>query len=160
LRKSYNENSDAILLVARSSEAGGGAYDAHRIGVWYDANRGGRWAIFNQDLAPMSEGAAFDVTVLEEPGGDVFVHRAVPDDTVGNETFVDHPSTNENPDAFLSVTPNWNPGGGAGTYLDHPVGVRYNADKGKWAILNRDLAPMPEGAAFNVAVSGGTPTAR
>jgi len=55
--------------------------------------------------------------------------------------------------AVFSVTPNWNPGGGAGTYVNHPVGVRYDADEETWAILNEDLDPMPERAAFNIVVS-------
>ncbi len=152
------ENPDAILLVERISEPGGNAGNTRPVGVWYDAYRGGNWAVFNQDLAPMSEGTTFDVKVWGEPGGDVFFHRATSDNTVGNETYVDHPSVNENPGAVFSVTPNWNPGGGAGTYVNHPVGVRYDAGEEKWAILNIDLSPMPERAAFNVVVSEGTAT--
>lgn len=149
------ENPDAILLVEQISGPGGNAANNRPIGVWYDANRGGRWAIFNQDIVPMFEDTTFDVNVWEAPGGDVFVHRATSDNTVGSETYVDHPSINQNPGAVFSVTPNWNPGGGAGTYVDHPVGVRYDAGEEKWAILNRDLSPIPEGAAFNVVVSEG-----
>ena len=55
--------------------------------------------------------------------------------------------------AVLSVTPSWNPGGGGGTYVDHPVGVLYDAEEERWAILNQDLAPMTEGAAYNVSLS-------
>ena len=54
----------------------------------------------------------------------------------------------------MSVTQNWNPGGGPGVYNDHPVGLLYDEDVQKWAIENRDGARMPDGAAFNVAVSG------
>ncbi len=39
----------------------------HNIGVWYDAEVR-RWAIFNQDLAPMAQGTSFDVHVLSEGG--------------------------------------------------------------------------------------------
>lgn len=156
-----DENPNAILSVALASEPGENPDDVHNIGVWYDANRrGGRWAIFNQDLAPMSEGKTFDVTVLEEPSREAFVHRATPANTADNRTYVDHPSTNGNPDAVLSVTPNWNPGGDAGLYVDHPARVRYDAEEERWAILNRDRAPMPEGAAFNVALSEVAPGKR
>lgn len=150
-----DENPNAILSVERVSEPTGDSDDAHNTGVWYDAPRGGKWAVFNQDLAPMSEGTTFDVTVWEEPGGDAFVHRATPANIADNSTYVDHPSTNRNPDAVLLVTPNWNPGGGAGLYGDHPVGVLYDAEEERWAIIYEDLAPMPEGAAFNVALSEG-----
>jgi hypothetical protein len=149
------ENPDAILLAEWVSGPGANAAGNSPTGVWYDANRGGRWAVFNQDLAPMAEGTTFDVRVWAKPGGDVFVHRATPEDVEGNETYVDHPSLNGNPDAVFSLTPNWNPGGGAGTYVNAPVGTRYDAGEEKWAILREDLGPMPEGAAFNIVVTEG-----
>ena len=152
------ENPDAILLAQRISGPGGSAAANRPIGVWYDANRGGRWAIFNQDLAPMAEGTTFDVRVWEEPGGDVLVHRATSEDIEGNETYVDHPSLNGNPDAIFSVTANWNPGGGDGTYVNAPVDTRYDAGEEKWAILREDLDSMPEGAAFNMVVREGAAT--
>ena len=152
------EKPDAILLAERVSGPGGNAAGNRPTGVWYDANRGGRWAVFNQDLAPMAEGTTFDVSVWEEPGGDVFVHRATSEDIEGNETYVDHPSLNGNPDAVFSLTPNWNPGGGAGTYVNAPVATRYDAGEEKWAILREDLAPMPGGSAFNMVVTEGATT--
>jgi len=155
-----NKNPNAVLLVTQVQERGTDAADAHPIGVWYDANRGGRWAIFNQDLAPMLEGEIFNVVVSKGPGEAVFIHRATPENTVENHTYVNHSQVNKNPDAVVLVTPNWNPGGGAGTYNDHLVGVQYDVGEQKWAILNQDLVSMPEGAAFDVAVSDGTKTIR
>ena len=145
-------NPNAILFVARVSEPGRVSDDFHNTGVWYDANRS-KWAVFNQDREPMFSNTAFDVSVFEEPGGDVFVHRATPANTVENGTYVDSLLTNQTPDAVLSITPNWNPGGGAGIYNNHPVSVSYDAEEAKWVIFNQDLGSMPEGAAFNVAVS-------
>ena len=86
------------------------------------------------------------------PEAVAFVHRANPANTRGNSTYLDDTSTNDDPVAFLSVTQNWNPGGGPGTYNNHPVGVWYDANRSRWAIFNQDLAPVPEGAAFNVVV--------
>ena len=40
------------------------------------------------------------------------------------------------------------------------MGVLYDEDMDEWAIYNRDGAPMPEGAAFNVAVSSKGKVAR
>lgn len=151
-----NGNPDAMLLVTRSRGPGNAAFYAHEIGVWYDRYRdGGRWAIFNQDRAPMQEGSTFDVALLEEPNG--FVHRATPANTEGSRTYLDEPAINGKPDAVVSVTQNWNPGGGAGTYNDHRVGVSYDAGRGRWMILNEDGAPIPGGAAFNVTVAEGSP---
>jgi hypothetical protein len=153
-----DDNPDAILLITQVSELGEAVENTGTVGVWFDANRDGRWAIFNQDLAPMPEGALFTVVVLEQPDETTFAHRATPANTVDNVTYLDHPLANGSPDAILSVTPSWNPGGGAGIYNDHPVEVRYDALEQRWTIVNQDLSPIPEGAAFDVlALSSGTP---
>ncbi len=149
-----NGDPNAFILVTQTWERRDDASNkAHEIGVWYDRRRGGKWAIFNQDLAPMSEGATFKVAVLEGP--EKIVHRAAPRNTVDSITYIDNPLTNDHPDVGLSITSNWNPGGGVGTYNDHPVGVRYDDDRGQWAIYNKDRSAMPDGAAFNVVVSEG-----
>lgn len=153
-----NGNPDAILFVTQIGKSGRDASNTHPIGVWYDENRGGRWAIFNQNLAPMPEGTIFNVVVSEEPGGTLFIHRSTSANTMGGSTYVDHPLMNENPEAILLVTPNWNPGGGTGTYNNHPVGIGYDADEDRWVIFNRDLAPMPQRVAFDVAVLSGNTT--
>ncbi|CAN5580856.1 hypothetical protein BH24ACT22_BH24ACT22_14220 [soil metagenome] len=149
---STNKNPKAILLVTQIWEAGSDGTNVHPIGVWYDSNRGGKWAIFNQDLAPMPEDLTFNI-VIPKSSAEVAVHRASPENTVDNTTYLDHPLANDNPKAVLSVTPNWNPGGIGGVYDDHLVGVRYDTNEKRWAILNQDLAQMPRSAAFNVFFS-------
>jgi len=121
----------------------------HNVGVWYDEGVR-RWAIFNQDLAPMAQGTSFDVHVPSE--GAAFVHRATAENTAEDETYLNDPFTNAIPDVPPSVTQNWNPGGEGGTYNDHPVGVRYDTDARQWVIFNEDGEQMPEGADFNVTV--------
>ena len=142
-------NPDAVVLAEPS-----GSYERN-IGVWYVPGEN-KWAIFNQDLAAIPAGSAFDVVV--SPPEEGVVHRAAQEDTVGNATYLDDSLLNGNPDAEVSVTPNWNPGGGGrGPYNDHPVGVLYDGDVGRWFVYNEDSARMPGGAAFNVAVSGAEP---
>jgi hypothetical protein len=84
-------------------------------------------------------------------GESVFVQRATHENISNNSTYLDNSLTNGNPDAVLFVTPNWNPGGGRGTYNNHPIGVWYDLRVQEWAIFNQDLAAMSVGAAFNVA---------
>ena len=122
-------NPNAVILVTQVRDQGKGAGDIHPIGVCYDANCGGKWAIFNQDLAAMQKGATFNVVFSEGPGGATLVHRATSSNTVDNNTYIDHPLTNNNLDAVLSVTPNWNPGGGASIYNVHPGGIWYDTAK-------------------------------
>jgi len=147
---------EAVVLAVPSPSRGGqagAAYD-HNIGVWYEPTKE-RWAIFNQDLTAVPAGSAFEVVVPPADRG--FVHRAALPNTVGNATYLDNPLINGEPGAEVSVTQNWNPGGGNGVYNDHPVGVLYDEDVGRWLVYNEDDSRMPEGAAFNVAVSGAAP---
>lgn len=147
-----NNKPNAILLVTPNWNPGGvgGTYNNHPIGVYYT---GGKWRIFNQDFAAMPPNAAFNVIVPRPgPGEAVFVHQASAANTSSHVTFIDHPLTNGNPTALVLVTPNWNPGGGGGTYNNHPIGVYYDVFSGKWAIFNQNLDPMPLNAAFNVYV--------
>jgi hypothetical protein len=148
-----NSNSGAIMFVTQNWNPGGvgGIYNDHPIGVWYSIWVD-RWAIVNEDVFDLPEGAAFNVLV---PRVDtrVFVHSATADNTTDNNTYIDHPLTNGDPDAILFVTHNVNPGGGPVTYNDHEIGVWYATYEEKWGIFNQDQAPMPEGAYFNVLVA-------
>jgi hypothetical protein len=148
-----NGDPNAVVLVAKSmdrADARGASYD-HSIGVWYEGANEKKWAIFNQDRAAVPAGSTFQVII--RPASETFVHFAKLDNTEKNRTYLDNPLTNAEPDALLRVTQNWNPGGGRGVYNNHPIGVLYDADTRKWAIYNRDGASMPDGAAFNIAVS-------
>ena len=145
---SINGHPNAIVLVSLTSDHAE-SYK-HEIGVWY-ARSAHRWAVFNQDLASVPAGTTFEVNVPEASAK--FVHEADLLNTAANYTYLDDPLTNGKPDATLSVTQNWNPGGGSGVYNDHPVGVEYDPEVEKWAVYNRDGKTIPEGAAFNVAVS-------
>ena len=149
---SLDGDPEAILLVLPTSDRENAetASYRHNIGVWYTA-RAQRWAIFNQDLAAVPAGATFEVVVPQESSG--FVHRADLLNTAGNYTYLDNRLINGKPNAELSVTQNWNPGGGGGVYNDHPVEAIYDSNLKQWVIVNRDGASMPEGAAFNIAVS-------
>ena len=148
-----NGEPGAVVLAEPSPGRGGDGESTYgrNIGVWYEPGAG-RWAVFNQDRTPVPAGAAFEVIL--PPESESFVHRAEPANTVGNATYLDDTLLNGEPDAAVSVTQNWNPGGGAGVYNDHPVGVFYDQDVREWALYNTDGTPMPQGAAFNVAVSG------
>ena len=142
-----------VMPIPDQESTGDGIYD-HNVGVWYEPEAQ-QWAIFNQDRAAVPAGTTFQVVV---PGGpEKIVHRAEPGNIDENSTYLDDPLVNGKPEAILSVTQNWNPGGGSGTYNDHPVDVRYDTGRQRWAIYNTDDSAMPDGAAFNVAVSGVAP---
>jgi len=145
---SIDGDPDAIVLASEQGDDAAATYE-HNIGVWY-ASGADKWAIFNQDRTPVPAGTTFEVLI---PQASRFVHSADVLNTAGHYTFLDDRLTNGKPDAVLSVTQNWNPGGGRGVYNNHPVDTQYDAKLQKWAVYNLDGAPMPAGAAFNVAVS-------
>jgi hypothetical protein len=60
-----NGNPYAIVLVTQNWNpgGGGGTYNDHAIGVWYNG-RTERWAVFNQDRESMPVGADFNVIVI------------------------------------------------------------------------------------------------
>jgi len=155
-----NNNPNALLFVTPNWNPGNGGsdvYDNSPIGVYYFIDAGtGYWAIFNQDLNAIPNGASFNVQVLN-PSASVFVQTAGSGNISGDNTVINNSALNGNPNALLMVTPNWNPGGSGDVYDNHPIGVYYNGSA--WAIYNQDTAPMPSGASFNVRVlSSGTAT--
>ncbi len=147
-----NNNPNAMVHVTQNWNPGGvgNTYNAHPIGVWYRSSTN-RWAIFNQDREAMPEGAGFNVGIVPSDLG-AFVHTATSANIVSNWTHIDHLLANNNPDAMLLVTQNWNPGGASTMYNDHPIGVWYNRSASRWAVFNQDRDSMPEGASFNVLI--------
>jgi hypothetical protein len=149
---SINGDPNATVLALPTSGRGNKGSYKHNIGVWYEPVAR-RWAIFNQDLAPVPAGSTFKVVVPQ--ASEKFLHEADLLNTAGNYTYLDDRLTNGEPDAVVSVTQNWNPGGGRGVYNDHPIDTLYDPKLEQWAVYNRDGASIPEGAAFNISVSAG-----
>lgn len=139
-----NGNPHAAFIVTPNWNPPGssGVYDNHPIGVWYD---GSRWTIFNQDLAAMPTGAAFNIRIYRT----VSV-RATPATVSGNTLYLDDPNLNGRPEAQVLVTPNFNPGGAGGRYLNSHIGVWYDAGRARWGIFRQNGAAMPNDAGFNV----------
>ena len=143
-----NGNANAQLLVTPNWNPGGngGIFDNHPIGVWYHA---GKWAIFNQDVKAIPNGAAFNVMVLSGGGGQSFVHTANATNSAADYSDISNRITDNNPNALVFITPNWNPGGrGIGVYNNHPIGVWYHGSQ--WSIFNQDGLAISNGASFNV----------
>jgi hypothetical protein len=59
----YNNPLVTDLLIVTPNYTAGSVYNAHPIGVWFN---GGVWKIFNQDLAAMPIGTAFNVMVIRQ----------------------------------------------------------------------------------------------
>jgi hypothetical protein len=119
------------------------------------------WYLFSEDTGfDITPGMRFNVTV---PGSDssVFVHVASAGTIpigLDHVSEIDHAAINNQPDALVFVTQNWDPPEGTTVYNNHVAGVYYTG--GRWRIFNEDIASMPVGAAFNVmAAPIGSPDA-
>ncbi len=148
-----NGNDSAIFFATQNWNPKNlsGTYNAKTIGVWYDDGEG-KWGIFNQDQTVMPEEAAFNVHIPLQDST-VFTHEATLANSSSNHTLIDNPLTNNNPNATIFVTQNWNPAGEAGVYNAHLVGVWYSNTQQKWSVFNQDRAAIPEGASFNIHVA-------
>ena len=100
----------------------------------------------------MPDGVAFNV-LIPSVDTSVFVHIARAASITNNWTTIDHPLTNNAPNAIVLVTQNRNPSGVGNTNNDHPIGVWYDGVENKWAVFNQDIAAMPDDVAFNVLVA-------
>ena len=142
---------EAIVFVTQVYNPGGtptGIPNDHVVGVWYDGSEE-KWAVFNQDLAYMPLGAAFNI-FIPLPGPNVFVHDANAGNTDGSVTYISNLGLNNNPYASVLVTQNWNPGGTGGVYNPSPIYTAYDPVKEQWLIGNENGTAIPDGASFNV----------
>lgn len=143
--KELTGNPDAVVFaqVAKNSKS----KPTQPIGVWYT---GRQWSIFHEDQSPMMEGVSFTVNYCTRPNPNCFTVTAKADR--GNESYLDHPELNGNPQAQLRLTQNWNPGGKGGVYNPASAYLQYNKNKKRWYIANENNAQLSGNAAFNVMV--------
>jgi hypothetical protein len=128
-----------------------GVYNNHPLGAFYISAQK-RWAIFNQDVAAMPAGAAFNLAYGHEiADAPLCAHTATAASITTNHTLVSCESGADTATTRLIVTPNWN-SPGSGVYVNHPLGVYHVGSN--WYIFTQDKAAMPLNATFNVARGG------
>jgi len=148
-----NGDSSAIIFISDVWNYNNkpGVYNTNTMGVFYSKSAK-KWHIFNEDKSKkMVRNSAYSVVIPEKFSKiPRFVHRSKADNIVSNTTLIDHTSTNNNPNAKIFVTHNWNPDAVGGKYHNHNIGVFYNGSK--WVIFNEDLSAMDIGVSFNVMI--------
>jgi hypothetical protein len=122
-------------------------YNNHATGVYYTGSTKG-WSIFNQDTSAIPVGASFNVVGLKA-ASNIYVHTATSGTLAGDWTNLSNGYTNNNPNALVWVTPNWN----TGVYENHNIGVWYTGSN--WAIFNQDGTAIPTNACFDVIIADG-----
>ncbi len=151
--KLINGDSTAIIFISDVYNAGGnpGVYNKNVMGVFYNGVLG-KWCIFNQDAnIKMIKNSSYSVVIPESFSTIArYVHRSVKSNVSGPSTILDHPDANNNPNARIFVTQNWNPNKAKGKYNNKNIGVFYIG--GKWTIYNENMTDMDTGVSFNVMV--------
>ena len=149
-------NRDSLVFITPNFEGpdSEGVYNDYPICAYFTRSQ---WVILNikhdMKMATMPFGAAFNVQILSA-GSNAFIHTATAENTPPGEYWTvlnskEYPLASD-PDALVFATFNLSASAGRGAYFNNPIGVLYK--DGQWAIYNRDLADMPEGAAFNVQI--------
>ncbi len=75
-------------------------------------------------------------------------HVASSSNTSGHVTTINNSALNNNPDAIVITTANWQ---GGSVYNKAPTGLWYSS--GKWTIFNQDFSTMPSGVKYNFLVA-------
>jgi hypothetical protein len=105
-------------------------------------------------IAPASGWVAVSPAAAAPPPAFHFVWTAGTSNTAFDFTIMNYPGLNNDPEAVVFVTPNFDPDGSCTNSCQNvtsPVTVQYS--DGSWAIINEDTSvAMPVGASFNVLV--------
>ena len=142
-----DQNPQAIIIIENESDTR--KTNPHPTGVWFDGNR---WAIFNQDMAPMPAGITFSIA-WSNPGNHAFFLQQSAANTGQGYLVLDNPSLNKQPASSFKLSQVWNPSGKGGVYNNAEVNVQYEEKLGSWVVRNKNGAPLPNGAAFNIIIT-------
>jgi hypothetical protein len=123
------------------------------IGAGYGVSAVDKWGVVNEDLAPMANGAAYNIFVPPD-GPAAFIHQTTGANTIASWTYIDQALANGNPEALVFAMHNQSI---SGAPLDKALGVYYTGTE--WAIFTQDETPMPYGEGFNVFVHEPSPNA-
>lgn len=140
-----NGNPDAVFMF-NHCWGPSGFYNNKAQGIFYT---GAEWAIFNEDLTNMQEGASFNIYIPNNPDA-IFNHYAFPGNqgSFSNTTVIDHPDFNgENPGPFAVANSIINIGG---TYSDKPFSFYYDNALDKRGIYINDMSAMQEGFQYRI----------
>jgi hypothetical protein len=147
-----NEAPDEKVFVTHNANPEGDediVFHDHTLGVWYDADK---WSVFNEDESFLDTSISFNALVPSE-SDTAFIHIADTDNTFLSSTFLlNHPAIDENLNAIIIITQNWNL---YGVYQTEALGIGYDTvfTPGRWAIFSEMGSSIPQYAAFNVMVA-------
>ena len=130
---------DSLHITHMKNGQGAGDVNNNAFEALYYAS--GFWRVFNENVAvDILTDAAFYISSY---GATINTFEHTATDTGLNNTVLDYSALNDNPDLIMSISQHW-----TGVYNPHMVGLVYLF--GRWAVINLDLANIPQNSNFNV----------
>lgn len=145
-----NDNPNAVINITHEFPSGSGQRFDQVLGAWY-SNSLHRWTIYFNTSGTMPDGYSFNVLV-QPNRKDSFVFKADASSILSAYPYVaviNHPLLNNNPNALVYATHNWNPFGSTSHVIDnHPLGVLYYNNQ--WTVYHTDFEAIPLNTYYNI----------
>jgi hypothetical protein len=161
IRTAYTDGQDRILMVTHTWN---GLSDNHPLGVFYH-HETGHWALFHEDGAPISTGAAYNIEWYPADTYHYVDMASTSNIYMSRVSRLDNPALNGNPSAIVLVTNRWTeyycprfPFCSLSTpRTNSGWGVIYENDiyaPTSWNVFTSDAyVPVPVGAQLNIIIA-------
>jgi type VI secretion system Hcp family effector len=147
-----NSNPTAVVFVT-PVEVNGINLNPHPICAYYN---GKQWSVMNVDNATISPGAQFSVTYYSKSDDTHFTHVVTKENLVKNNSYIDNPGLNGNPNAKFQFFQNASPNVRGGSVNKSEIKFQYDEAAGKWYISNSNGSTLDFAAGYNISISSGT----
>ena len=138
-------NGQPSKIIFITHDYGSGPYITGPSVVRYS---GSKWRIVRLDGRSMANNSTYNVLVQTTADRGALVHRTTSANTSLNQTTINHPLANGDPNAKIIVTQRIS---SSGVRNNHSIGVYYAG--GRWRIFNQDRANLGIGVEFNVLIN-------
>jgi hypothetical protein len=140
-----NGNTGALVQITPCYNPNN-VYNNFNFGAYYSSSN--KWSVYTELATSIPVGSSYNVAV-PNVNGTSFKHIAASSTIVNNWTVLNNASSNNNANALVFVTRDYNASGNS--YNNKTRGVWYSA--GKWNIYNEDISAFKVNDAFNVFVT-------
>jgi type VI secretion system secreted protein Hcp len=146
-----NGNPTAVIFI-KSVEVNGVNLDPHPICAYYN---GKQWSVMNIDNSTIPAGAQFNVQYYVTPDDTHFTQVVTKENLVKNNSYIDHPGLNGNPNAQFQYFQNASPNVRGGTINKSDIKIQYDDAAGKWFVSNSNGKTIDLSTGYNISISSG-----
>jgi type VI secretion system secreted protein Hcp len=150
-----NGNPTAVIFII-PVEVNGINLDPHSICAYYN---GKQWSVMNTDNSTMPPGAQFNVQYYVSPDDNHFTQVVTKENLVKNNSYIDHPGLNGNPNARFQFFQNASPNVRGGNINKSEIKTQYDESAGQWFISNTNGKTLDLATGYNISISPGKSSA-